>query len=90
VIFCQDLAAKRLEARALFQLIIHGATVEAIRELIAIPSETEQWLRAYASEHPEERQAIERVIELRELAGRELEGLNTSSCRAPSPPLCAP
>jgi hypothetical protein len=40
----------RIEARALFQLIVRGATVQAVRDLIAIPPETEQVLQAHAAE----------------------------------------
>ena len=52
-------------------MLRRGATVEAIRELIAIPAETEQILRDYALKHPEEWQRIERVIEFRELVRQE-------------------
>ena len=44
----------RIEAIALLQMLRRGATVEEIRELIAIPPEMEQSLREYAAEHPEE------------------------------------
>jgi len=66
----------RIEARALFQLLgRNGVTVEDIRELIAIPAETERNLQAYAQENPEERPNIERMLKFRELVGREFEQL---------------
>jgi hypothetical protein len=74
-----DAPTPRIEARALFQLIGQGATPEAIRDLIAIPPETEQLLRAYASQHPEERPSIERTISFRTLVSQEFERLYKAS-----------
>jgi hypothetical protein len=54
---------------------VAGATLTTIRDLIAVPSETEQALREYATEHPEERQAVERVIEFQGRALQEFERL---------------
>jgi hypothetical protein len=65
----------RTEAGSLFQLIRSGVTLEAIRELIAIPPATVQVLRMYVSEHPEERQAIERALAFRQRVGEEFERL---------------
>jgi len=56
-------------------MLSRGETVDAIRELIAIPHETEKILREYVAEHPGERQSIERVIEFRQLVGQEFERL---------------
>ena len=68
----------RIEARALFQLLGRGETLEAIRELIAVPRETEKLLRDYASEHSEDRQELERVVEFRQLIEQEFERLYRS------------
>jgi hypothetical protein len=65
----------RIEALALLQMLRRGATVDDIGELIAIPSEMEQSLRAFAAEHPDERQRIERVIESRQCVSEEFEPL---------------
>jgi hypothetical protein len=66
----------KVEARALLQMVGHnGTTVEAVRELIAIPPEIEQHFRAYASDHPEDESAIERVIEFRRRVGEEFDRL---------------
>jgi hypothetical protein len=66
----------KVEARALLQMVGHnGTTVEAVRELIAIPPEIEQHFRAYTSDHPEDESAIERVIEFRRRVGEEFERL---------------
>lgn len=66
----------RKEAQALLQLLgRNGTTAEAIRELIAIPPPIERVLQGYALENPEERNAIERVIEFRECVRNEFERL---------------
>jgi|SRR5580693_3118760 hypothetical protein len=51
----------RIEAIALLQMLSRGATVEEIRELIAIPSETEQILRFGASRRAATHRARDRV-----------------------------
>jgi hypothetical protein len=74
---CRDNESlRKSDSQPLFQLIGRGATAEAIRELVAIPPQTKLLLRAYASGHPEERQGIERSIELRQRVSEELERQN--------------
>lgn len=65
----------RIEALARLETLSRGVTLGDIRELIAIPPETEQLLREYAAEHPEERGKISRTIELRRVVGEEFERL---------------
>jgi hypothetical protein len=66
----------RAEARALLRLIGRdGNTVEAIRELIAVPARTERALRAFARAHPEEAHAIAKSLKFRVAVAREFERL---------------
>jgi len=66
----------KTEAQALLKLLgPNGTTVEAIRELIAIPAETEELFRSYAARHPEDDSPIVRVIEFRRRVGEEFERL---------------
>jgi hypothetical protein len=66
----------RAEARGLLRLIGRdGNTVEAIRELIAVPARTERALRAYAQAYPEEAPSVERNLRFRQAVGREFERL---------------
>jgi hypothetical protein len=50
-------------------------TVESIRELIAIPPETESVLTRYAYAHPEDAFGIERVLRFRKRVAEEFERL---------------
>ena len=73
----------RIEARALFQFLGRGETLEAIRELIAVPREAEQLPRDDASEHSEDRQGLERVAEFGRLVGQGFERLYRSQRNDP-------
>lgn len=52
-----------------------GSTVEALRELIAVPPLIERVLRAFAGVHPEEAHSIDRNLKFRLSAAREFEHL---------------
>jgi hypothetical protein len=52
-------------------------TMEALREPISIPAETEQFLHAYLVHHPQDQKSIERVIEFRRRVGEEFERLKS-------------
>ena len=73
----------KIEAQALLKLVgFNGSTVETIRELIAIPAETEEHFRSYAACYPEDQSAIERVIEFRRRVGEEFDRLVRASERS--------
>jgi hypothetical protein len=50
-------------------------SVEAIRELIAVPPEIEDALRLYASHHPEDAKGIEKVLRFRRRVREEFDRL---------------
>ena len=69
-------ASAKEEARILFEMMIRKReTVEAIRELIAIPPETQEALIRYAHIHPEDAFGIERVITFRRRVADDFERL---------------
>jgi hypothetical protein len=58
--------APRDEARGLFVLVRgNAASVESVRDLIAVPPEIEATLRLYARHHPEDARGIEKVLSFR-------------------------
>lgn len=79
----------REEARLLVGLMQRsGASVEDIRELIAIPSRVERSLRIfaqllYARQEPNEARGIERVLAFRKRVGEEFERLVFGAHRRP-------
>lgn len=74
----------KVEAQALLKLVrFNGSTVETIRELIAIPAETEEYFRSYVAHHPEEESPIERVIEFRRRVGEEFDRMVRESENRP-------
>jgi hypothetical protein len=69
-------ASPREEARILFEMMQRsGGTAESIRELIAIPQETEEALTLYARRHPEDAYGIERVLRFRKRVAEEFDCL---------------
>ena len=68
-------ASPREEARILFAMVGRsGETGESLRELIAIPPETEEGgLTRYARKYPEDAFGIERVIGFRQRVAEEFE-----------------
>ena len=78
-------ATPRQEARNLFaQVEKNGVTVESIRELIAVPPKIEQALRQYVRRHPEDAEAIEKVLSFRKRVREEFDRLARKS-ENPSP-----
>lgn len=72
---CGGLSAKA-EARMLFSLIgRNGDTLETVRELIAVPPETEALLRQFAEEWPECARGVEAILRYRRKVGEEFERL---------------
>jgi hypothetical protein len=68
--------APRDEARGLFVLIRSNvASIESVRDLIAVPPEIEAALRRYASHHPEDAQGIEKVLNFRKRVREEFDRL---------------
>jgi hypothetical protein len=68
--------APRDEARGLFALIRHKTdSVEAVRELIAVPPAVEDALRLYVSHYPEDAQGIEKVLRFRKRVREEFDRL---------------
>jgi hypothetical protein len=65
----------RAEARSLLPLVLAGSTVEAIRELIAVPLQIEHALLAFARAHSEEAHFIERSLNFRFLVAQEFDRL---------------
>jgi hypothetical protein len=64
------------EARSLFKLVgRNGDTVESVRELIAVPPETERNLRSFICQHPEDALGVERVLQYRRRVAQEFERL---------------
>jgi hypothetical protein len=71
------------EARKLLMLVgRNDNTVESVRELIAVPPETEAALLLYAQENPEDAPGIERVLQFRHHVAKEFERLAAESCGA--------
>ena len=65
----------RAEALGLYRMFGHdGNTIDALRELIAVPPKIEQVLLAFARAHPQETY-IEKNLKFRQAAGREFERL---------------
>ena len=72
--------APRDEARGLFVLIRrHAASVEAVRDLIAVPPEIEAVLFLYAKGHPEDVRGIEKVLRFRRRVREEFDRLVRAS-----------
>src|SRR6266851_178755 len=69
--FALGCQSARAEARSLLPLLLAGSTVEAIRELIAVPARTETVLRAFARAHPENAAFIEKSLKFRILVAQE-------------------
>jgi hypothetical protein len=68
--------AARDEARGLFVLIRrNSASVESIRELIAVPPEIEAVLLLYAKQHQEDARGIEKVLAFRKRVREEFDRL---------------
>ena len=68
--------APRDEARSLFVLIRrNAASVESIRDLIAVPPEIEAALCLYARHHPEDARGIEKVLSFRKRVREEFDRL---------------
>jgi hypothetical protein len=68
--------APRDEARGLFVLIRgDAASVESVRELIAVPPEIEDVLHLYAKRHPEDARGIEKVLSFRKRVREEFDRL---------------
>lgn len=66
----------RAEVLGLYRMLGHdGNTVEALRELIAVPPKIERVLRAFARAHPEEAYFVERTLKFRQAVAREFERL---------------
>ena len=66
----------RAEALGLYRMIGHGSnTVEALRELIAVPPLIERVLRTFAQAHPEEAHSIDRNLKFRLSVARQFERL---------------
>ena len=63
------------EANALYRMIGDENTVEAIRELIAVPPLIERVLLAFARAHTEEAYSIDRNLKFRLAVAREFERL---------------
>ena len=77
---CGPQPSPKVEAEALLKLVrFNENTVETIRELIAIPAETEERFRSYAARYPEDETAIERVIEFRRRVREEFDRLVRAS-----------
>jgi hypothetical protein len=77
-------ASPKEEARALFAMIgRNGVNVESIRELIAVPAETERALRLYLHRHPEDAEGVQRVLEFRIRVAEQFERL-IACCGSPS------
>jgi hypothetical protein len=72
--------APRDEARGLFVLIRgEAASIESVRELIAVPPEIEAVLCLYATRHPEDARGIERVLRFRKRVREEFDRLVCAS-----------
>jgi hypothetical protein len=68
--------APRVEARALFKAMLQtGENPDSIRELIAVPPEIAETLRAFARAHSEEAIRIELGLDFRRRVGEEFERL---------------
>jgi hypothetical protein len=68
--------APRDEARGLFVLVRgNAASVESVRDLIAVPPGIESALRLYMTRHPEDAQGIEKVLEFRKRVREEFDRL---------------
>ena len=66
----------RTEARCLYRLLGQdGNTVEELRELISVPSETERALRGFAQTHAEDTYWIESALKFRQAVAHEFERL---------------
>jgi hypothetical protein len=78
---CEDVCSlgrqsARAEAVGFYRMLGQdGNTVEAIRELIAVPPKIERVLLAFAQAHPEEARSIERTLKFRLSVAREFERL---------------
>ncbi len=69
-------ASAAAEAQSLFSLVgRNGDTIETIRELIAVPEETEAALQALARACPQEQANIKRVLRFRREVQAEFERL---------------
>jgi hypothetical protein len=65
-----------VEARALYEMVVRGtASVEELRALIAVDSESEAWLLAFAKANPEDARWIESSLKFRQAVAREFEKL---------------
>ena len=68
--------APRDEARGLFVLIRgEAASIESVRDLIAVPPEIETVLCLYAKHHPEGASGIEKVLRFRKRVREEFDRL---------------
>ena len=78
------IVSPRAEALSLFAMVGRKGdnTVESVRDLIAVPPETEAALLLYAQENPEDAQGIERVLQFRRHVAEEFERLAAESCGA--------
>jgi hypothetical protein len=66
----------RAEALSLFAMVgRNGETLESVRELIAVPSQTETKLLLFADENPEDAMWIGRVLQYRRRALEEFDRL---------------
>jgi len=69
-------ATPKEEARNLYAMMARsGDTIESIRDLIAVPPETEALLSLYAKHHPEDARGIEKVLSFRKRVWEEFDRL---------------
>jgi hypothetical protein len=60
----------------------NGDTIDSIRDLIAVPPETERTMRLFVLQYPEESGGVERVLAFRRQVAEEFERLAAESCGA--------
>jgi hypothetical protein len=79
--------APRDEARGLFGLVRrNAASVESVRDLIAVPPEIEAVLCLYAKRHPEDARGIEQVLRFRKRVQEEFDRLVLTSLTSEAQP----
>lgn len=72
--FTSERQSAHAEARGLYRMLGHdGNTIKELRELIAVPPETERALRAFARAHAEDSPWIEASLNFRLDVAREFE-----------------
>lgn len=68
--------AAREEARILFAMICRGNdTIESVRALIAVPPKTEEALRLYAQQNPDDSFGVEGMLRFRQRVAESFESL---------------